>query len=59
VYLPGRDRVDHPNRTDTPMFKLFWHAGVFAIVTFVVYLVCMMFVRIENQRQAARGRRNS
>jgi hypothetical protein len=41
------------------MFKLFWHAGVFAIVTFVVYLACLMFVRIEDRRVEARGRRNS
>ena len=41
------------------MFKLFWHAGVFAIVTFVVFLACLMFVRIEERREAARERRNS
>ncbi|HSU15882.1 hypothetical protein [Longimicrobium sp.] len=41
------------------MFKLFWHAGVFAIVTFLVYLVCMAFVRMEDRREAARQRRNS
>jgi hypothetical protein len=47
------------NRTDTSMFKLFWHAGVFAIVTFVVFLVCMQFVRIEERREASRRRQNS
>jgi len=41
------------------MFKLFWHAGVFAIVTLVVYLACMQFVRIEDRRETARQRRNS
>lgn len=41
------------------MFKLFWHAGVFAIVTFVVFLVCMQFVRIEERREAGRRRQNS
>jgi hypothetical protein len=41
------------------MFKLFWHAGVFAIVTFVVFLVCMQFVRIEERREANRRRQNS
>lgn len=32
------------------MFTLFWHAGVFLLLTFVVYLVCMWFVRIEERR---------
>ena len=38
------------------MGKLFFHMGVFAVVTFVVYLVCMFFVRIEDQRQARRAK---
>ena len=41
------------------MFKLFWHAGVFAIVTFVVFLACWGFVRIEERREAARRQRGS
>jgi uncharacterized membrane protein len=41
------------------MGKLFFHMGVFALVTFVIFLVCMWFVRIEDQREAKRGRRNS
>jgi hypothetical protein len=51
--------VEPLNRTDTSMFKLFWHAGVFAILTFVVYLACMAFVRMEERREAGRQRRNS
>ena len=39
------------------MFKLFWHAGVFMFVTFLVFLACTAFVRIENRREAARGQR--
>ena len=41
------------------MGKLFFHMGVFALVTFVIYLVCMWFVRIEDQREAKRRRQNS
>jgi len=39
------------------MGKLFFHMGVFAVVTFVVYLACMMFVRYEERREARYGRR--
>ena len=39
------------------MGKLFFHMGVFAVVTFVVYLVCMWFVRFEEKREAKYGRR--
>ena len=39
------------------MGKLFFHMGVFAVVTFVVFLVCMMFVRMEEKREAKYGRR--
>jgi len=59
LYLPARDSVEPLNRTDTSMFKLFWHAGVFAILTFVVYLACMAFVRMEERREAGRRQRNS
>ncbi|HEX6746886.1 MAG TPA: hypothetical protein VF092_06275 [Longimicrobium sp.] len=41
------------------MFKLFWHAGVFLFVTFLVYLACLAFVRVENRREAARRQRGS
>ncbi|HEV7588108.1 MAG TPA: hypothetical protein VGO40_08235 [Longimicrobium sp.] len=41
------------------MGKLFFHMGVFALVTFVIYLVCMWFVRIEEQREAKRRQQNS
>ena len=41
------------------MGKLFLHMGVFAVVTFLIFLVCMWFVRIEDQREARRGRQNS
>jgi len=40
------------------MGKLLFHMGVFALVTFVIYLVCMQFVRIEDRREAKR-RQNS
>ena len=41
------------------MGKLFFHMGVFALVTFVIFLVCMLFVRIEDQREAKRRQQNS
>lgn len=41
------------------MGKLLFHMAVFAVVTFVVYLVCMMFVRIEDRREAQRQQRGS
>lgn len=41
------------------MFKLFWHAAVFMFITFLIYLVCMWFVRIEDRREAARAQRRS
>jgi hypothetical protein len=37
---------------------LFFHMGVFALVTFGIYLACMAMVRIEDRRQAQRGRRS-
>jgi hypothetical protein len=37
---------------------LFFHIGVFALVTFGIYLACMAMVRIEDRRQAQRGRRS-
>ena len=40
------------------MGKLFFHMGVFALVTFVIYLVCLWFVRIEDQREAKRQQRS-
>lgn len=39
------------------MFKLAWHAGVFLLFTFFVFLVCLQFIRIEERRQAERDRR--
>jgi len=39
------------------MGKLFFHMGVFAVVTFVAYLVCMFFVRLEEQRERKYGKR--
>jgi len=51
-------RANHPNRR-LPMGKLFFHMGVFALVTFVIFLVCMQFVRIEERREAKRRQRNS
>ena len=41
------------------MGKLFFHMGVFAVVTFVIFLVCLWFVRIEDEREAKRKQRNS
>jgi uncharacterized membrane protein len=41
------------------MGKLFFHMGVFALVTFVIFLVCMWFVRIEDRREAKRRQQNS
>ena len=38
--------------------KLFFNMGVFALVTFLIYLSCMAMVRIEDRKQARR-RRNS
>jgi len=50
--------TNHPNRRQA-MGKLFFHMGVFAVVTFVIYLVCLQFVRIEERREARRQGRNS
>ncbi|HET7321392.1 MAG TPA: hypothetical protein VFI96_02780 [Longimicrobiaceae bacterium] len=36
------------------MFKLFWHAAVFMLLTFIVYLISMAFVRAEEKKQARR-----
>lgn len=36
---------------------LIWHAGVFALITFLIYLACMAMVRLEDRRVAQRGRR--
>ena len=36
---------------------LFFNIGVFALVTFLIYLACMAMVRIEDRKQARR--RNS
>ena len=41
------------------MGKLFFHMGVFAVVTFVIFLVCLWFVRIEDEREARRKQRHS
>lgn len=37
---------------------LFFHIGVFALVTFLIYLACMAMVRIEDKRTAHRTRRS-
>jgi hypothetical protein len=39
------------------MAKLFFHAAVFLAFTFVVYLVCMWFVRMEERGRENRARR--
>jgi hypothetical protein len=44
----------HPCRFEI-MFTLFWHAGVFLFLTFVVYHVCMWMVRVEDRRAKRRG----
>ena len=41
------------------MGKLFVHMGVFALVTFLVYLACLYFIRVEERREARRNSRNS
>ena len=41
------------------MGKLFFNIGVFAVVTFLIYLACLFFIRVEEKRAEARGRRNS
>lgn len=38
---------------------LFFHIGVFALVTFCIFLACMLMVRLEEKRVSQRGRRNS
>jgi hypothetical protein len=37
---------------------LLFHMGVFGLVTFGIYLACMAMVRIEDRKQAQRGRRS-
>lgn len=39
------------------VWTLFFHIGVFALVTFLIYLACMAMVRIEDKRQTQRARR--
>ena len=41
------------------MGKLFFNMGVFALVTFLVYLACLYFIRVEERREARRNSRNS
>jgi hypothetical protein len=36
---------------------LFLHAGVFALITFLIYLACMAMIRLEAQRVERRGPR--
>ena len=36
------------------MFEVFWRAGIFLLFTFVVYLVCMWFVRVEEEKDRKR-----
>lgn len=36
---------------------LLMHAGVFALITFLIYLACMAMVRLEDRRTAKHGRR--
>jgi hypothetical protein len=36
---------------------LLLHAGVFALITFLIYLACAWMVRLEDRRTAAHGRR--
>lgn len=36
------------------MFDVIWRGGVFLLLTFLVYLACMWFVRIEERRQNKR-----
>jgi hypothetical protein len=40
------------------MFTLFWHACVFLLLTFVVYLVCMWMAGVEERRTQQRAQRN-
>jgi hypothetical protein len=40
------------------MFTLFWHACVFLLLTFVVYLVCMWMAGVEERRTQRRAQRN-
>ena len=37
---------------------LFFHIGVFALVTFCIYVACMLMVRLEDKRVAQRRRRS-
>ena len=36
------------------MIEVLWRGGVFALFTFIVYLVCMWFVRVEERRSTRR-----
>lgn len=38
-------------------FELFRNMGIFLALTFVVYLVCMWFIRYEERREAEKGPR--
>jgi hypothetical protein len=43
--------------TPASVGTLFFHIGVFALVTLGIYAACMLMVRLEDRRQAQRGRR--
>lgn len=38
------------------MGKLFFHIGVFAFVSFLVYMSCLWMIRIEEKKQERRRR---
>ena len=44
--------------TPASVGTLFFHIGVFALVTFLIYLACMAMVRIEDKKLARRTRRS-
>jgi hypothetical protein len=53
----ARQHRDLTRTDDSPMGKLFLHAGVFLAFTFVVFLVCQWFIRYEEQRAQKKGPR--
>jgi hypothetical protein len=48
--------ANHPEPSERAMGKLFFNIGVFAVVTFLIYLTCLWFIRIEERRAERRSR---
>jgi len=48
-YIGARNRQPEPHRI---MGKLFFHAGVFLFITFLVWLACQRLIKYDEARDA-------